>query len=429
MIVVFIPISDSNSIDLILEHDDMVFDPRYWGGLSLSKYRFSVNGRILTITKIDVVGEMEGWLVGFYLRLYMPTEDIPDFMSITMSIITVPRSDDSNSIEVQLPHANMVLDPRIIGYGSSWEGELRFSVNGRTLTITRTAVQGKKKNRRRKGWSSEFFLRAYLPTDHSIPDFTSTVYTYHGLRHERAPPNTTEVNFHPSVTTIQEDAFYRCYYLKRIRIPDTVTHIEWRAFGHCYFLRYIRLSCNLLSIGDYAFCDCESVEAVFLPLTITHVGQEAFSDCTSLTFFYIPEAIDRIGNAVIGGCDRLLTIVKYIKEDEGNDEYYMNTINNDEVNQWLMQRYANLPFHRACSSTSITPQVIVQGIERSTEVDIQQMTALHIICTNPHVTGECIRTYLQLAPEAAEQQDFDGMTPFQRLCRNDITFLEERSFS
>ena len=57
------------------------------------------------------------------------------------------------------------------------------------------------------------------------------------------------------------------------------------------------------------------------------------------------------------------------------------------------------------------------------------MMALHILCANPHVTGDCIRAYLQLVPEAAEQQDSDGMTPFQRLCRNDITFLEDRSFS
>ena len=42
-------------------------------------------------------------------------------------------------------------------------------------------------------------------------------------------------------------------------------------------------------------------------------------------------------------------------------------------------------------------------------VDDQQMTALHILCSNPHVTGDCIRAYLQLVPEAAEQQDSDGV--------------------
>jgi len=58
------------------------------------------------------------------------------------------------------------------------------------------------------------------------------------------------------------------------------------------------------------------------------------------------------------------------------------------------------------------------------------MMALHILCANPHVTRDAIRAYLQLAPAAANQEDSEGMNPFQYLCRNDITFGEEdRSFS
>ena len=144
--------------------------------------------------------------------------------------------------------------------------------------------------------------------------------------------------------------------------------------------------------------------------------------------------------------------------------------NNDVVIQRLMQRHANLPSHQACLSTSVNPQRIQgcfqeHGIERATEVDDQQMMALHILCANPHVTGDCIRAYLQLvpataiiqkhagktglhilctnpfvtgeairvylqlAPEAAKQEGSDGMTPFHYLCRNGITFLEDRNFS
>jgi len=69
------------------------------------------------------------------------------------------------------------------------------------------------------------------------------------------------------------------------------------------------------------------------------------------------------------------------------------------------------------------------GMERATEVDDQQMMALHILCANPHVTGDCIRAYLQLAPGAANQQDSEGMTPFQYLCRSGVNFFDERSFS
>ena len=115
------------------------------------------------------------------------------------------------------------------------------------------------------------------------------------------------------------------------------------------------------------------------------------------------------------------------------DEYEYN---HAEVIQRLMQRHVNLPFHQACSSTSITPQGIegcfhTHGTERATEVDDQQMTALHILCANPHahVTGDCIRAYLKLAPEAADLEDSEGITPFHYLCRSDVTFIEDRSFS
>ena len=57
------------------------------------------------------------------------------------------------------------------------------------------------------------------------------------------------------------------------------------------------------------------------------------------------------------------------------------------------------------------------------------MTALHTtLCANPHVTGDAIRAYLRSPPDAANAQDSDGMTPFQHLCRNDVTFLDERNF-
>jgi len=268
-------------------------------------------------------------------------------------------------------------------------------VKGRTLTITRTDQD--------EGWDNDFYLRAYLPTE-IIPEFASTVCTYHGLRGERAPKDTTKVIFHPSVTTIKEDAFRGCKSLVRVIIPGTVTRIEGAAFWGCYSLRFIQLSTNLEFIGWMAFCNCKLVEALFLPPTVTHIGNQAFRECTSLRFCILPDTIDHVGNNVFRRCNRLSTTV----------------VNN---------------LSKVCSSTSVNPQMIQEcidthGIECTTEVNDQQMVALHILCANPHVTGDCIRAYLQLAPQAAEQQDSDGMTPFQRLCRrNDITFLEDRSFS
>jgi len=308
-----------------------------------------------------------------------------------MRIVRIPES-ESNIMVVRLAHANEVIDPRIM-HGNKF----RFSVKGRTLTITRTdADEG------RPGWRYASNLHAYLSTE-DIPDFTSTVYMYWGLEHEQAPYVTTEVNFHPSVTTIKENAFYGCDFLVRVTIPDTVTEIEGAAFFSCACLKSIQLPRNLEFIGGQAFRDCASLEAVFLPPTVTHIGYKAFCGCKSLRFFYVSEEIVHVGGHVFEGCDRLLAAL------DGNYN------NDDEVIQRLIQRHANLPFHQACSSTLVTPltmQVCFQehGIDQATEVDDEQMTALHILCDNPHATSDCIRVYLQLAPQAADQEDFEGMT-------------------
>ena len=94
-----------------------------------------------------------------------------------------------------------------------------------------------------------------------------------------------------------------------------------------------------------------------------------------------------MGQEVFSGCDQLLATT--VNLDDEHDQCLFVVLHQ------LMQRHANLPFHRACSSTTdVNPQTIqvcfqVHGIEpASMEVDDQEMTALHILCLNPHVTGD-----------------------------------------
>jgi len=150
------------------------------------------------------------------------------------------------------------------------------------------------------GRYDDFYIRAYLPTE-GILDFTSTVYTYYGLRHERAPEDVTKVIFHPSVTNIHGHAFWGCRSLVRITIPDTITRIEGYAFYDCVSLIFIRLSPNLESIWMQAFYKCKSIEAVFLPPTVNRIDNAAFRDCKSLRFCILPETIDHVCNNVFQG--------------------------------------------------------------------------------------------------------------------------------
>ena len=63
-----------------------------------------------------------------------------------------------------------------------------------------------------------------------------------------------------SVTSIGEQAFYQCYWLTSVTIPNSVT-----------------------SIGEYAFYDCSRLTSVTIPNCVTSIGEYAFSGCSDLT--------------------------------------------------------------------------------------------------------------------------------------------------
>jgi len=148
-------------------------------------------------------------------------------------------------------------------------------------------------------------------------------------------------------------------------MPDLVTSIAERAFKCCRSLKFIQFPPNLEFIWDKACRNCEALEAVYLPPTVNHIaGDRAFCECKSLRYFNLPDTIEHISDRVVFVWNRLLTTVRYKRDADGN-------YNNAEVNQWLIQRHANLPLHQACSSsTSVNSQGIEvyiqeQGIEHA----------------------------------------------------------------
>ena len=99
------------------------------------------------------------------------------------------------------------------------------------------------------------------------------------------------------VIAIGDYAFYGCFKLTSITIPDGVT-----------------------SIGNYAFSGCEGLTSIVIPDSVTSIGGWAFECCSGLTSVTIGNSVTSIGGSAFSGCVALESIAV----SEGNTVYHSN---------------------------------------------------------------------------------------------------------
>lgn len=114
--------------------------------------------------------------------------------------------------------------------------------------------------------------------------------------------------FDKEVTEIGDNAFWGCYTLKTIVIPDTVTTIGSWAFRSCSSLKTIVIPDSVITLRFSAFCDCSSLESVTIGNSVTTIEAAAFSNCTALKSINIPDTVTTIGGFVFNGCSSLSVI-------------------------------------------------------------------------------------------------------------------------
>jgi hypothetical protein len=84
------------------------------------------------------------------------------------------------------------------------------------------------------------------------------------------------------MTSIGGAAFYGCYSLSSIVIPNGVTSIGSSAFYTCSSLSSVVISSSVTSIGSSAFYSCYSLTSVVIPSSVTSIEKDTFKGCTSL---------------------------------------------------------------------------------------------------------------------------------------------------
>ena len=122
------------------------------------------------------------------------------------------------------------------------------------------------------------------------------------------------------VIAIGDYAFYGCFKLTSITIPDGVTSIGNYAFSGCEGLTSIVIPDSVTSIGGWAFECCSGLTSVTIGNSVTSIGGSAFSGCEALTSIVIPDSVTSIGKDAFTGCVALESIAV----SEGNTVYHSN---------------------------------------------------------------------------------------------------------
>lgn len=134
--------------------------------------------------------------------------------------------------------------------------------------------------------------------------------------------NLTSITIPESVTCIGDHAFYHCKNLTSITFPNSVTSIDSHTFEGCTSLTSITIPNSVTSISDYAFYLCTSLTSVTIGSNVASIGSGAFYFCTNLTTVVIPKNVKRIGKSAFAQCKRLKTVIGIHKEiDMASDAF------------------------------------------------------------------------------------------------------------
>ena len=131
------------------------------------------------------------------------------------------------------------------------------------------------------------------------------------------------------VTEIADEAFYSCYDIIELTIPDTVTSVGSNLVPYCNSLTAFHVSLDhptLAEIDGVLFSKADKrlvaypagkPEAVYeIPKGIRIIGDKAFYECGNLTEVMIPETVTTIGDCAFWVCDGLteITLPDSVKE-------------------------------------------------------------------------------------------------------------------
>lgn len=113
-----------------------------------------------------------------------------------------------------------------------------------------------------------------------------------------------------SIESIGPFALTNMKHIKTVILPIGLNSIGKGAFCECSSLQSIVFlgSDHKLAIDKQAFWKCFSLENINLPQKTTVISDRCFEDCRNLQTLILPDGVKSIGDFAFKGCDRLTTI-------------------------------------------------------------------------------------------------------------------------
>jgi hypothetical protein len=195
----------------------------------------------------------------------------------------------------------------------------------------------------------------------NVDDLGGNYYTSGSLGYALYNNSTKGVNIDLSGSTfarIEDRAFYGCYSLVGITMPNNIESIENYAFNGCTNLTSINIPNSVINIGDYAFSGCTSLTSVIIGNSVTSIGSNAFYSCTSLTGVIIPNSVTSIGVYAFFNCTSLTKVtIGNSVTSIGNYAFYGCTSLTNLIIPNSVTSIGNYAFQRCTSLTAINVDV------------------------------------------------------------------------